>query len=166
MFFRNHKFNISGLSFPDASFSFSYIILALIIDFCYISFLLVFQNFPFHERYFVTQWKFIFPHPQALSDSEILGIFLVLRGEFVNRIKNHPLLSCRNINKPLRFEPRWEEKKSLCFPIAPHGHVLMCLNLFGNYPQVFKASESDKNLRIKLDVHGQITYKYPLIYTF
>ena len=91
MFFRNHKFNSSGLIFPGVSSSFSYIILAPSIDLCYIIFLLVFQNFPFHERYFVTQWKIICPHPQALSDSEILGIFPVLRGAFVNRIKNHPL---------------------------------------------------------------------------
>ena len=91
MFFRNHMFSSSGLSFLGASFSFSYIILAPSIDFCYISFLLAFQNFPCHERYFVKQWKFTFPQPQATSDSEILGIFPVLRGDFVNRIKNHPL---------------------------------------------------------------------------
>ena len=91
MFFRNHDFNNSFLSFPRASFSFSYIILAATIDFGYISFLLAFQNFPYHERYFVTQWKFILPHPQALSDSEILGILQILRGAFVNATKNHPL---------------------------------------------------------------------------
>ena len=91
MFFRNHMFNDIGLSFPRASFSFSYIILAPSIYFCYIIFLLAFQNFPSHERYFVTQWKFIFPQPQALSDSDILGIFPVSRGEFVNMIKNQPL---------------------------------------------------------------------------
>ena len=83
------------------------------------------------------------PHPQALSKSEILGIFPILRGASMGRIKNHPLLSCKNINKPLRFEPRWVEKKSFCFAIAPHGYVIMCQNLFGNYPQAFKASESE-----------------------
>ena len=91
MFFRNHKFKNNGISFPRASFSFSYIILEPIIYFYDISILLEFQNFPFHERYFVTQWKFILPHPQALSESDILGMFPVLRGEFVDRIKNHPL---------------------------------------------------------------------------
>ena len=91
-FFRNHKFNNNGLSFPGASFSFSYIILAPSIDFCYITFLLAFQNFPYHERNSVTEWKFILPHPQALSDSEILGILPVPREAFVNRIKKyHPL---------------------------------------------------------------------------
>ena len=99
MLFRNHKFNNSGLSFPWVSFSFSYIILAPSIDLCYIIFLLVFQNFPFHERYFVTQWKIIFPHPQALSDNEILGIFPVLRGSFVNRIKNKPLYNLVILHK-------------------------------------------------------------------
>ena len=50
---------------------------------------------------------------------------------------------CTNINIPLIFEPRWVEKKSFCFAIAPHGYVIMSENLFGNYPKVFKASESE-----------------------
>ena len=41
------------------------------------------------------------------------------------------------------FEPRWVEKKSFCFAIAPHGYVIMSEKLFENYLEVFKASESE-----------------------
>ena len=126
MFFRNNKFCSSDLSFLGASFSFSYIILAPSIDFCYINFLLAFQNFPFHERYFLTQWKFILPHPQALSDSEILGIFTVLRGAFVNRIKSHPLYNLVILHKCsglIKFCAIRRHSVSSPPPCASDGHA-------------------------------------------